>query len=517
MSDLNAAVEDPSNADDEVAADLNQYVTFKVGSDVFAAPMAPVQEIIRVPDTMRVPLAPSHLLGLANLRGHVLPIVSLRQIFGLPDIEGDELTRAVVIDLGTPMGFVVDSVTSVISIEPDQLEPSESLSGAGRSDLISGVIKNAGEDMVMLVDFARLMERAFAELHHSVGTAGSLTSQHADHTALDDEDDGLADETQLVSFVVESQEYAIAISSVQEIVQAPDRVIQVPDAPRALVGIMTLRNRLLPLVSLRQLFDLPQRDLSSADRIVVVNLNSVSVGLVMDRVSEVLRVPNQCVEEMPPIMARDGQGDITAICRLGDGKRLVSVIAPDRLLSESIIDSINETHESALEEAQTVADIDNRDGSNADESQVVVFRLGAAEFGVPIESVQEIVRVPEALTRVPKSPEFVEGVINLRGTVLAVIDQRRRFGLDSIDRNDRQRIMVYLLNGTRTGFIVDSVAEVMKIPHAAIEDSPRLSADQSRLIRRVANLQASKRLVMMIEPDQLLEAEEIDALQDIAA
>jgi purine-binding chemotaxis protein CheW len=148
---------------------------------------------------------------------------------------------------------------------------------------------------------------------------------------------------------------------------------------------------------------------------------------------------------------------------------------------------------------------------------VVVFRLGAAEFGVPIESVQEIVRVPEALTRVPKSPEFVEGVINLRGTVLAVIDQRRRFGLDSIDRNDRQRIMVYLLNGTRTGFIVDSVAEVMKIPHAAIEDSPRLSADQSRLIRRVANLQASKRLVMMIEPDQLLEAEEIDALQDIAA
>ncbi|NBN93721.1 MAG: purine-binding chemotaxis protein CheW, partial [Betaproteobacteria bacterium] len=119
MSDLNAAVEDPSNADDEVAADLNQYVTFKVGGDVFAAPMAPVQEIIRVPVTMRVPLAPSHLLGLANLRGHVLPIVSLRQIFGLPDIEGDELTRAVVIDLGTPMGFVVDSVTSVISIEPD--------------------------------------------------------------------------------------------------------------------------------------------------------------------------------------------------------------------------------------------------------------------------------------------------------------------------------------------------------------------------------------------------------------
>jgi purine-binding chemotaxis protein CheW len=160
---------------------------------------------------------------------------------------------------------------------------------------------------------------------------------------------------------------------------------------------------------------------------------------------------------------------------------------------------------------------DEADAGNADESQVVVFRLGAAEFGVPIESVQEIVRVPEALTRVPKSPEFVEGVINLRGSVLAVIDQRRRFGLESTERSDRQRIMVYLLNGTRTGFIVDSVAEVMKIPHDAIEESPRLSAEQAKLIRRVANLQQSKRLVMMIEPEQLLEADELDALQEMAA
>jgi purine-binding chemotaxis protein CheW len=320
---------------------------------------------------------------------------------------------------------------------------------------------------------------------------------------------------QLVSFVVENQEYAIPIASVQEIVQAPEQVIQVPDGPEALVGIMTLRNRLLPLVSLRHLFALPERALSATDRVVVVNLNEVSVGLVMDRVSEVLRVPDGLVDEMPPIMARGGESDITAICRLGDGARLVSVIAPERLFDLTVLNHIGESQAHAKE--QDMAGVDTIDGGNADESQVVVFRLGAAEFGVPIDSVQEIVRVPEALTRVPKSPEFVEGVINLRGSVLAVIDQRRRFGLDSVERSDRQRIMVYLLNGTRTGFIVDSVAEVMKIPHSAIEESPRLSVEQAKLIRRVANLQQSKRLVMMIEPDQLLEADEIEALHEMAA
>lgn len=514
MSDLSADAADLAGVGEPPADDLHQYVTFKVGGEIFAAPMAPVQEIIRVPDAVRVPLAPAHLLGLANLRGHVLPIVSLRQIFSLPDIASDELTRAVVIDLGAPMGFVVDCVTSVISIEPDQLEPADKLSEAGRSDLISGVIKGAGEEMIMLVDFARLIERSFAEIHRTSGSALGENTRHGDGDG-DGDDDALSDEIQLVSFVVENQEYAIPIASVQEIVQAPEHVIQVPDGPAALVGIMTLRNRLLPLVSLRHLFALPQRELSPTDRVVVVNLNEVSVGLVMDRVSEVLRVPKELVDEMPPIMARGGESDITAICRLGEGARLVSVIAPERLFSAAILDSISKPQDD--EGDPDMAGRDEADAGNADESQVVVFRLGAAEFGVPIESVQEIVRVPEALTRVPKSPEFVEGVINLRGSVLAVIDQRRRFGLESTERSDRQRIMVYLLNGTRTGFIVDSVAEVMKIPHDAIEESPRLSAEQAKLIRRVANLQQSKRLVMMIEPEQLLEADELDALQEMAA
>ena len=106
---------------------------------------------------------------------------------------------------------------------------------------------------------------------------------------------------------------------------------------------------------------------------------------------------------------------------------------------------------------------------------MVVFRLDKEEFGAPIASVQEIVRVPEELIRVPKAPSFVEGVINLRGTVLPVIDLRLRLGLKQVERTDRQRIMVFLISDVRTGFIVDQVAEVLKIPKSAIEPAPQLS------------------------------------------
>jgi purine-binding chemotaxis protein CheW len=144
---------------------------------------------------------------------------------------------------------------------------------------------------------------------------------------------------------------------------------------------------------------------------------------------------------------------------------------------------------------------------------VVIFRLGAEEFGVPIMSVQEIVRVPETLTRVPKTPAFVEGVINLRGTVLPVIDQRSRLGLPVVPRSESQRIMVYMLGGLRTGFIVDSVAEVLRIPRADIAPAPSMSEEQSQLISRVANLQGSKRLVMLIDPQHLLQGREMQAMQ----
>ena len=154
---------------------------------------------------------------------------------------------------------------------------------------------------------------------------------------------------------------------------------------------------------------------------------------------------------------------------------------------------------------------------NDDEEQVVVFRLGKEEFGVPIASVQEIVRVSAELTRVPKAPPAVEGVINLRGAVLPVMELRRRLGLESVPRSDQQRIIVLLIDGIRTGFIVDSVAEVLKIHKSTIEPTPRLSGADSQLLARMANLEKQKRMVQLIEPLHLIEKPDRDQLAQLAA
>jgi purine-binding chemotaxis protein CheW len=513
QEDFTSSVADTSYVDvDE--SNIRQFVTFFAGDEVFAVDMAPVQEIIRVPEVVRVPLSPPTLDGLANLRGKVLPIVSLRRIFGFEERDYDDSTRAVVIDLGQPMGFVVDRVASVVGVEPSKIEDVDALRSTVNTELLSGLLKDVGgHQMIMVLDFEKLIANEFSALTHTA-TRDNLSSAGQAEKVVEEL---ASDELQLVSFAVAGQEYAISIEDVQEIVQIPEHIVHVPHSQSHVLGVMTLRNRLLPLVSLRRMFGLPQQDDNEHSRIVVVALGNVSVGVVMDSVNEVLRVAKVHVDTMPGLLARDGDlSDITEICRLDEGKRLVSIISVDNLFSHSAIKEALNTVDNLREgQDDQVVNAEQIESNGETDEQIVVFRLDKEEFGVPIESVQEIVRVPDELTHVPKAPAFVEGVINLRGVVLPVIDQRLRLGLTAAERNDRQRIMVFLFDGVRTGFIVDSVTEVLKIPKTAIDIAPCLSGEQARLIGRVANLEQQKRLIQLIEPSRLIESLELKTLAEL--
>ena len=111
----------------------------------------------------------------------------------------------------------------------------------------------------------------------------------------------------------------------------------------------------------------------------------------------------------------------------------------------------------------------------------------------------------------------MEGVINLRGSVLPVIDLRTRLGLPRVERSDNQRIMVFLIANVRTGFIVDQVAEVLKIARALIEPSPQLSSGQGRLLSRMANMEKQQRMVQLLEPAFLVEDDELATLAAVGS
>ena len=153
---------------------------------------------------------------------------------------------------------------------------------------------------------------------------------------------------------------------------------------------------------------------------------------------------------------------------------------------------------------------DDRDRRDADLLQLVTFSIGSEEFGVDILKVIEIIRTME-ITKVPKAPPFVEGVINLRGTVIPIIGLRRRFGLADKPEDADTRIIVIAINGMSVGFVVDSVSEVLRLQANTVEPAPPVVAGvDSDYISGVGKLE--DRLLILLDLDKLLSADDLELL-----
>lgn len=151
--------------------------------------------------------------------------------------------------------------------------------------------------------------------------------------------------------------------------------------------------------------------------------------------------------------------------------------------------------------------------SSSELLQLVSFHLDGEEYALEILKVQEIIRMQD-LTRVPNSPEFVEGVINLRGRVIPVIGLRQRFSLEPRAHDKQTRIVIVEVSGTVVGFVVDSVSEVLRIPTDTIEPPPRLSRVDREFISGVGKL--DRRLLLMLDLDQLMTESEAAAAAVVA-
>jgi purine-binding chemotaxis protein CheW len=208
----------------------------------------------------------------------------------------------------------------------------------------------------------------------------------------------------------------------------------------------------------------------------------------------------------------EGTAELQAICRLDGGRRLVSVLSPDRLFRHDVLSGVG-AEGAGASEGDMAGELAGGGEGAIDQQQFIVFRLDREEYAVPIGDVDEVTRRPDELTRVPKAPAFIEGVMNLRGAVIPVVDQRRRFDLPAAPPSSRQRIIVITLDGLRAGFLVDAASELVKIPSSAIGPAPELSDEQVRLISRVANLQ--DRMILIVDAPQLLDRRELGLLQQM--
>ena len=155
-------------------------------------------------------------------------------------------------------------------------------------------------------------------------------------------------------------------------------------------------------------------------------------------------------------------------------------------------------------------------GASDGELQLVVFNIGSEEFGVEIMKVQEIIRMT-SITRIPQAPDYIRGIINLRGRIIVVINLNVVLGMASREQDENTRIIVASIGETVMGFVVDSVSEVIRLPEKNMEPAPAVIADKigTEYVMGVGKL--DNRLLILLNLDKILGAKELHSIQNLSA
>lgn len=451
----------------------DRRLVFQVGDKRHEIDARRVFEVVKVPAITRVPHGPDALAGIANLRGRPVPVLSMRRILDCgPDARQND-GRIIVYDHGGAVGLLVDDVLRV------------------SADHASAPLQGLGD----------LLDASFKVARRKPVDRSTLATAET-------EDRSTETLTALLSFRVAGQLYGLPLTDIREVGLLAGEVAAIPNAAGALIGLVQLRHGVLPLVSLAALLGIG-RSGEDGCYMIIVEHEGDRIGLVVDEVDVIRRLPEQAIDVVPAVLQRGrGDGQIAAIGRIANEGLLISILSPDKLFGHHDVSQ-------AIEQNTGAESVEVRPGTQDAIEQLLIIQLGDEVYGLPIAAVDEVIRVPSEITRMPGAPDFVMGVINLRGKAIPLIDQRTRFSTSAALETIKARAIILTLGALQAGFVVDGISEVKAVSSAALSAAPEFSSDQTDVFDRIAHIESDGRMILLIDPQALLTRAERDIVAAI--
>jgi purine-binding chemotaxis protein CheW len=476
-------------------------VTFTLDGVEFGLDIDRVQEITHRTEITPVPGSPSFILGVINLRGLIIPVIDSRVRFHLAPQDPTPKTRIIVLRLASgATGLQVDSVAEVVRVEEHTLRETPPLVAGIRAEYLAGMV-TVGKRLITLIHLEKLLDSP--ELTHREemedfsmgGTIGGFTEE-----VKEVEEDGHP----FVTFRLGLESFGIALHQVEEIVELPP-VTKVPDAPDYVLGVICLRDQVMPLVDISEILSIRENEAErKRDMVVLLSFGSARIGVVVDEIQEILRVQDGDMLPPPQTLSEAEREHLDGILLLPD--RMVSLINVLKIIT-------GDDQEKIAAMGQSLGLTDTRAQDTVPSLELVVFRLGPENYALRLHEVREIIMVGQ-ITPVPRAPQFVDGVLNLRGEVMPVVDLRTRFGLERVVATSISRILITTIGGVATGLVVDAVDEVRPVDlHRFGPPPPVTAVGANRYIEKVARLDTS--MIFLLELQQLLTDMETEQLQGI--
>ncbi len=443
------------------AAEEEQLVSFKVAGEEYAFDIAKVREILRVTEITEVPNVPEYVRGLFTIRNQLMPVLDLRRLLGIPSLVSE---RHKTIDAG--------------------IERHHSWAEA---------VRHAVESGARFTDATDPRKTAFGKWLDEYSTS--------------------------------SIEIETALKKLKrcraELFDAARRAMDLKGASRD-AALSILDREMQPLLrdvcdSLDRLKSIIETHISEDQRVMVVEADTMNIGYLVDCVDEVIRIPKSVIDETPSI-ASSKRKELKGVAKLDNGERLIMIMDESALVSREASRVLSDMQSgSGTTTRESGAKSESLAQQSQAEEQLVTFSINREEYGIRIMQVQEINRVTD-ITSVPRAPHFVDGVTNLRGNVIPVINIRELFGLEDKAIEDRTRIIIVDIGGAKTGLRVDQVNEVLRLLKQDIEKTPSIvtAGGANKYMDGVCKIDKGRRMVVLLDVERILDEKELRILSEIA-
>ena len=426
------------------------YGSFMIDDSEFAIPVTSVQEVVNEPKHVSpVPLSPPYMIGLFNLRGRIIPIVDLRILLDFPTTEARQPGKVAIIEHGAhSIGLLFDKTSEVLN-EKDAARVALRPNNRGIKDIvIEGVLKfEGGERLVQILDPYELLK--LEKLPQADNTGEEKTQKFS-----------RGKRRTCISFQTGHTSCALDLRFVKEVREVP-KIDGSLFAHGCILGTANLRGVILPVIDFRSfLGDEPVFNINgkipSERRMLIIETEEGPVGLMVYSIDSIL--PYFEDEVLPFAKLALPRSDLVDGCLIDDCNRIVMMLQPDKLRQEpdflAAAKSCQEIFPPETEETTEEALI-----KGTARRTFIQFTFDK-KFALDTAHVSEVIDRPTELLEPPFSLSFVEGIINLRGELITLLNPRLLYGLPA-SKSLTQKVLIFRHKQEKFGILVDSVDEII--------------------------------------------------------
>lgn len=425
---------------------LHKYITFRVDTELFGVHIDVVQQIISPPTIAHIPRTPEYFLGILNLRGDMISAIDLRILFQLPKISPNSDQRIAIMDFhNSRLGVLVDIIEGVVNVDLGQVRPIPPLLDPKMTEYLIGSFQVNEQTTMLLLDQELLIDPKDFECQEI---------SHQDRTSTDSGDlIAIENELVLLGFELLGEQYVLEVKDVDEIIQLPS-ITQVPRASHIIEGVFNLRNEIIPIIRLTRRLGLPDTEITKDANVLVVNLAGVKLGIIVGTIQEVLRIRESEIKPLPNNVTGELAEHLEGIIQNeSNGQHTIqSVLLLDRLFS--------------AEELQRIADFQAKEmqafhvEENGEEILLLLrFKIAGDLYALRVLQVHQIINLLDALP-VPQAPSYVQGIINVRGEIITVLDIPRLLNSPNPLDTKQAKIIIVETKERKVGFLVEEIVGI---------------------------------------------------------